>query len=75
MLKKDLKFPQELSENASKLFKYLTDALWEIDGNHSQFHKGFASGHSLALPNYFKNIYQEEYFDWRSRKRAKPILS
>ena len=35
MLKKDLKFPQELSENASKLFKYLTDALWEIDGNHN----------------------------------------
>ena len=75
MLKKDLKFLQEQSENASKLFKYLTDALWEIDGNHSEFHKGFASSYSLVLPNYFKNIYQKEYFDWRSRKRTKRILS
>ena len=35
---KDLKFQQEQTENTSKLFKYLTDALWAIDGNHSQFH-------------------------------------
>ena len=37
-MRKDLKFPQEQTENASKLFKYLTDALWAIDGYHSQFH-------------------------------------
>ena len=73
--KKHLKFPQGQTENASNLFQYLTDVLWAIDGNHSQFHKGFASSHSLALPKYFKNIYQKEYFAWRSHKRAKPILS
>ena len=31
IMKKDLKFPQEQTENASML--YLTDALWAIDGN------------------------------------------
>ena len=49
--------------------------LWAIDGNYTQFHNGFVSSHPLALPNYFKNIYQKEYFYWRRRKRAKPILS
>ena len=37
-MRKDLKCPQEQTENASKLFTYLTDALWAIDGYHSQFH-------------------------------------
>ena len=75
IMKKDLKFPQDQNENASNLFKYLTDTLSKINSNQSRFHKGFASSHSLALPIFFKNIYQKEYFDWRSHKRAKPILS
>ena len=36
-MKKDLKSPQEQTENTSKLSKYLTDALWVIDGNYNQF--------------------------------------
>lgn len=64
----------EETTNVKKLFTFLADALWAIDGNHSKINTGHSSGHCLALPSYFDEIYQKTYFDWQKRKRARPTL-
>ena len=70
-----VKFDKENKSNAEKLIKAITDALWAIDNNHQQINKAFADKQCKQLPAYFFNIYNKQYFDYKSRKRAKPRLS
>ena len=70
-----VKFDKENKSNAEKLIKAITDALWATDNNHQQINKAIADKQCKQLPAYFFNIYNKEYFDYKSRKRAKPLLS
>ena len=70
-----VKFDKENKSNAGKLIKAITDALWVIDNNHQQINKALVGKQCKQLPAYFFNIYNKQYFDYKSRKRAKPRLS
>ena len=70
-----VKFDKENESNAEKLINAITDALWAIDNNHQQTNKAFADKQRKPLPAYFCNIYNNQYFDYKSRKRTKPRLS
>ena len=50
------------SLNDGKTFvDYITNALWTIDGNHSQINKAAPNGYCKPLPYLFKEIYSTEY--------------
>ena len=70
-----VKFDKENESNGEKLINAITDALWAIDNNHQQTNKAFADKQRKQLPAYFCNIYNNQYFDYKSRKRTKPRLS
>ena len=62
-------------ESVRRLCKALTEGLWAIDSNHEQFNKAFVNNNCKKLPEYFSQIYHKQYFNYQSRKRAKPSLS
>ena len=70
-----VKFDKENKSIAEKLIKAITNALWAIDNNHQQINKAYADKQCKQLPAYFFNIYNKQYFDYKSRKRAKTRLS
>ena len=70
-----VKFDNENKSNARKLVNPMTDALSAIDNNYQQINKALVDKQCKQLPAYFFNIYDKQYFDYESRKRAKPRLS
>ena len=60
--------------DGKKFVDYITNALWTIDGNHSQINKATANRDCKPLPDLFNEIYSTEYNCWHQLKKAKPTL-
>ena len=57
--------------DGKKVVDYIANALWTIDGNHSQLDKAADNGDCKPLPDLFNEIYSTEYNCWRQLKKKK----
>lgn len=73
ILDRNVKFKR--LDDAQKLTRCVTNALWDIDSNHKEINAAFADYKCKQLPTIFLSIYNKQYNMWQQLKKPKPKLS